>query len=241
MTASRAWRGTGHRPPPPPGVERFRNGSRPRGMQDLVAVGVPDAGHEGLVPQQVLEFARVSPDALPPQVEGQRRIIRIGAQLGLREAGHDPVQPGRSAGRPCPSGWGRGSAPRPGRSSAGSHAAPRVHVAASRGPLTLGPNRRMNAVLDGSGVPGAASCRRPVSIGFTAMASRSRSSSRNLPRRWIAVTVWPTSASSLGRRPAHGERPRGRDRRRSARPASAAWNASATTVRSGNSGTICRL
>ncbi len=162
--------------------------------------------------RQVLELARVPPDPLPPQLQGEVRVVGIRAEVRCRpgRARRGPHRP--AADRPCPSGWGRGSGPRPGRHQPAARRA-RVHAAASRGPLDPGaesqderrPGRQRRSQA-------AASCRRPVSIGFTAMASRSRSISRNLPRRWIAVTVWPTSASCLGRGPAHGQRPRGRDR-----------------------------
>ena len=61
-------------------------------MQDLVAVGVPDAGHEGLVAQQVLELARMAPDPVPPHVDGECRVVGIGADLVGGEAGHGPVR-----------------------------------------------------------------------------------------------------------------------------------------------------
>ena len=47
-------------------------------MQDLVAVGVPDAGDELLVLQEVLQLARVLPDARPPLLKGQARVVGLG-------------------------------------------------------------------------------------------------------------------------------------------------------------------
>ena len=88
--------------------------------------------------------------------------------------------------------------------------------------------------------PGAASWKRPVSIGLQAISSRSRSISRNLPRRRIDSTRWPTSAASSAGVPRTASGP-GASADRTGRPASAAWRASATTVRSGNSGTARRL
>ena len=65
-------------------------------MQDLVAVGVADAGHERLVAQQVLELARVPPDPLAPDLEGQGRVVGVGSLLGRRR--------GPGTGRSTPAG-----------------------------------------------------------------------------------------------------------------------------------------
>ena len=65
-----------------------------RRMEDLVAVGVADPGDELLVLEQVLELARMAPDPRPPLVEGQRRIVGIGTELGV-EAGDGTIEPGR--------------------------------------------------------------------------------------------------------------------------------------------------
>ena len=62
-------------------------------MEDLVAVGVADPGHECLVPQQVLELARVPADAVAPRLQRQRRVVNVGPDL---------VRPG-----PAPSGLRR--------------------------------------------------------------------------------------------------------------------------------------
>ena len=43
-------------------------------------------GHERLVAKQVLELARMAADPLAPDLEGQRRIVGIGALLGVAEA-----------------------------------------------------------------------------------------------------------------------------------------------------------
>ena len=177
-----------------------------------------------------------------PDLEGQRRIVRVRAQLVVGQAGHAPVDPGRQRGRPCPSGSGRGSGPRPPRrrpaasrrrASSGRHRA-----AVPRAPRTRG--RR--AVLVGSFSPGAASWKRPVSIGLTTTRSRSKLEEQELaapPKRRRA-------AARRGRRARPACRARradpgaavGGDRRG---PARAAWNASATIARSGSSGTAGRL
>ena len=61
-------------------------GEQPRGMEDLVAVGVADAGHERLVAQQVLELARMAADPLAPDLTGEGRVVGIGTLLRLRPA-----------------------------------------------------------------------------------------------------------------------------------------------------------
>jgi hypothetical protein len=63
-----------------------------RGVEDLVAVRITDASHERLVAEQVLELAWVAPDPLTPDVERQRRIVRVGPDLVRAQAGHDPFQ-----------------------------------------------------------------------------------------------------------------------------------------------------
>ena len=84
-----------------PLAERARARSLP---QDLVAVGVADAGHETLVAQQRLQLAGVAPDALAEGVEGELRIV--GVRAHLRPAG-DLVEPARSTGRACRASRGR--------------------------------------------------------------------------------------------------------------------------------------
>ena len=169
---------------------------QPRGVEDLVAVGVADPGHERLVAQQVLELARMAPDPLPPDVEGQRRDRRRRGPGPVRPGPARPARRRPAAGRSCPSGSGRGSGPRPVRRRPAARRAPRVQRAASRRPPVRGPKPSTTAVLAGSLSPGAASWNRPVSIGLQAIASRSRSISRNLPRRRIDRTRWPTRAAS---------------------------------------------
>ena len=56
-------------------------------MEDLVAVGVADPGHERLVAEQVLELARVAPDPVAPDLEGERRIVGVGTQLVVPRPG----------------------------------------------------------------------------------------------------------------------------------------------------------
>ena len=83
-------------------------------MQDLVAVGVADAGDERLVAQQVLELARMAPDPLAPDLERQSRDRR---RRGPGRGRPDRGPAGRrrpAAGRSCPSASGRGSGSRAG-------------------------------------------------------------------------------------------------------------------------------
>ena len=127
---------------------------QPRGVEDLVAVGVADAGDERLVAQQVLELARMAPDPLAPDLEGQRRVVGVGALVGATEPGHGPIDAGRDAGRPCPSGSGRGSGPRARR----RRPAARRRRASTRprraAPPSRGPKPSTTAVLVGSLSPG---------------------------------------------------------------------------------------
>ena len=122
-----------------------------------------------LVLEQVLELARVAPDALLPDRQGQARVVGVGAELVIearRSADRGPPAPGR----PCPSGSGRGSGPRRLASSAGSQAAARVQRArpAGAGPAPAGPRRSPGRGPSSSAAssPGAASWNRPVSIGL---------------------------------------------------------------------------
>ena len=68
------------RPPRPPGSSACGTAAV-RGVQDLVAVGVADPGHERLVAEQVLELARMPPDPLAPDIERQRGIVGVGTLL----------------------------------------------------------------------------------------------------------------------------------------------------------------
>ena len=68
----------------------------------------------------------MAPDPLAPDLQGQRRVVGIGALLGLAETRARAARRRPAAGRSCPSGSGRGSGPPARASSAGSHAAPRV-------------------------------------------------------------------------------------------------------------------
>ncbi len=139
-------------------------------MEDLVAVGVADAGHERLVAQQVLELAGVTADAVAPDLERQRRVVGVGTLLCFAPARGpgDRRRPG--AGRPCPSGWGRDSGPR----AAHRRPAASRHRASSGlhrpGADTRGPNPRTTAVFVGRLIAAAGtSWKRPVSIGLQAM------------------------------------------------------------------------
>ena len=60
-------------------------------MQDLIAVCVTDAGDERLVAKQVLELARMAPDALPPDIERQARMVGLRAHLVRAEAGYGSI------------------------------------------------------------------------------------------------------------------------------------------------------
>ena len=188
-----------------------------------------------------LSSPRMAPDPLAPDLQGQRRVVGVRALLVAVQAGHGPVDAGRHAGRSCPSGSGRGSGPpaaRRRRAASRRRAVQRGRVgrAASRADRTRARPRSWSAACRA----GAASWKRPVSIGLTAIRSRSRSISRNLPRRRIDRTRCPTSASSSAGVPRTASGP-GASTDRDRPPARAAWSASATTVRSGNSGTARRL
>ncbi len=87
-------------------------------------------GHERLVPQQVLELARVAPDPLAPHLERQPRVVDVRDRSRPRpRPGTRPIHALPAAGRPCPSASGRGSGPRGARPAAGIQAAPRVQAA----------------------------------------------------------------------------------------------------------------
>ena len=209
-------------------------------MKDLVAVGVADAGHEALVLQEVLELAGMPADPLAPDVQGQRWDRRRQGRVRSRTARVPCGRARRATGRPCPSASGRGTEPPRSRRRPASR-----RRAWSRRPVAsatsgAAPNDSTTAVFVGSFSSGRASWNRPVSIGLTTTRSRSRSTIRNLPRRRMSVTRWPTSASSSAGVPRTARGP-GAATAAIGRPTRAAWNASATTVRSGNSGTAGRL
>ena len=215
-------------------------------VQDLVAVGVADPGHERLVAQQVLELARVALDPIAPDVEGQRRIVRVRARSRPRpRPGHRAIDAGRQQvdlahlGRVAVADLGgrrRPAAATPRRAST------RRTAAASRRWPGAPRTPRTTAVFVGQlDRRGAASWKRPVSIGLTTIASRSRSIMQELAAPADRHDPLTDQRRELGRRAADRERPRSvddADRRDRARAAS---NASATTVRSGNSGTARRL
>ena len=222
--------------------ERLRNGSRLGGVQDLVAVGVADPGHERLVAQQVLELARMAPDPVPPDLEGQGR--------DRRRRGPGPARRGPGTGRSTPAGCevdlahlGRVAVAdlRPGVVGRQPGGAARPARRVARAGRSADRSRARRPSWPGSLSPGAASWNRPVSIGLQAIASRSRSISRNLPRRRMRLDALADEGGQLGRRASDGERARAPPPDRTGRPARAAWRASATTVRSGNSGTARRL
>ena len=129
-------------------------------MEDLVGIGVTDAGDKLLVAEQVLQLAVVPPNPLtarlPESVPRRRR-----PDPASRPGRARPGPPRRAPGRPCPSGSGRDSAPRVSRRrSAASRrrrsrerhpagrrcavrtrARPRSWSAASRGALPTGSGR----------------------------------------------------------------------------------------------------
>ena len=53
-------------------------------------------GDERLVPEQVLQLARVPPDPLAPHLEGERGIVRVRALLGSSRPGTDRSTPAGS-------------------------------------------------------------------------------------------------------------------------------------------------
>lgn len=61
---------------------RLRNGARPASPEDLVAVRVADAGHEPAVAEHRLQLTGVAADAVPEDVQGQRRVVGVGTHLG---------------------------------------------------------------------------------------------------------------------------------------------------------------
>ena len=210
-------------------------------MQDLVAVGVADPGHERLVAQQVLEFARMASDPLAPDLEGQRRVVGVGSLLGRAEsrARAGRRRPGR--GRSCPSGSGRGSGP----------PAARRRPAARRPRASRRPHRAARAVA------------RPEPEDDRGLGRQLVAGRRQLEPAGQHRVAGDRVALELDEQelaaPADGRRPAGRRARPArpacpgpragpgasadviGRPARAAWRASATTVRSGNSGTARRL
>ena len=108
----------------------------------------------------------------------------------------------RAPGRPCPSASGRGSAARRRRRRRAASARPRVQAAASRGRSAVArPERAARRRSAASALaPGAASPRRPVSIGLMTIRSRSKLEDQELaaPRRRSAGPGPSSAASSAG-------------------------------------------
>ena len=147
----------------------------PRREQDLVAVRVADPGDERLVAQQVLELARMTPDPVAPDLEGQRRIERIRTHLAGAPTGDRPLDARRAAGRPCPSASGRGSGPPVGRVGRDPRRARDVQGRVGGQTPPAGRRRGLDRhVLAGSFSPRPASWKRPVSIGLTTTRSSRR-------------------------------------------------------------------
>ena len=163
-------------------------------------------GHERLVAEQVLQLARVLAGCAParPRASAPGRARRGPSRPGPGPA--TGARRPRAAGRPCPSGSGRGSARSRGASSPGSHGAP-ARPARRRpraGRRSAAPNASSTAVPDGGFSPRAASWKRPVSIGLTTTRSRSRSSRGTCPARAIARDALPGERLELRRRAADG-------------------------------------
>ena len=176
-------------------------------MQDLVAVGVADAGHERLVLQQVLELARVPPDPLAPDLERQRRVVCVRALLAPPSPGIGAVDPGRRQvdlahlGRVAVADLGRGASRRePRRAARPGGGIARPSRRAARSPSTT-------AVLVGCFSPGAASWNRPVSIGLHDDRVAIEVDQRGTCRAGgSTVEALADERLELGRRAADGER-----------------------------------
>ena len=177
------------------------------GMEDLVAVGVADPGHERLVAQQVLELARMAPDPLAPDLEGQRRVVRVGALVGLAEARHRAIDAGRAQvdlahlGRvpiaDLDRGVGRWEPRRPSRPAR-----------AVDGDASRGPKPRTTAVLAGSLSPGR---RQLESAGQHRVAGDRIAlevDQQELPAPPHCLDPLANQCLQLGRSTTHGERSR---------------------------------
>ena len=194
-----------------------------------------------LVLEQVLQLARVAADPLPPDVERQRRIVGVGPQLAVAQSRHGPLD---ARGQQVDlAHLGRVAVADLDRRVVGRHpvgaAASRRAVAsdgAGRGAECQHDGRLRRQLVARAGELESAGEHR---VDDDPVAYRARGGGTCRAAR-IAVTRWPDEGRELGRRAPHGERRRGR-RGSDGRPARAAWNASATIVRSGNSGTAGRL
>ncbi len=176
-------------------------------------------------------------DPVAPDVERQRRVVGIGTLVVATEARDGPVDAGRAQvdlahlGRVAVADLGVGVVGRHPRCAARST---RPHRAARR---ARDPNPRTTAVLVGCLSPGPASWKRPVSIGLTTIAVALELDRAGTCRvAGSAVDPLPDERLEL-RRACRGRRAApARRAERIGRPASAAWRASATTVRSGKFG-----
>ena len=192
-------------------------GQEPGRVEDLVAVGVADAGDERLVAEQVLELARVAPDPLAPDVEGEGRVVRVGALVLAAQPGDRPVDPGglevdlAHLGRvPVADLGGRVV-----RGHPGGPRRPRGRVARTLGARPSNPST--TAVLPGCFSFGSASWKRPVSIGLTTMRVALEVQEQELAPPADRGQALPDEGLQLGRRAA--DRERGDRGRRADRPA----------------------
>ena len=181
-------------------------------------------------------------DPLAPDLEGQRRVVGVRALLGAAEARARALDAGRQQvdlahlGRVPVADLGRGVVGGQPGGAARPRAPRRAGAAVARRRSPARPRS-----WPGSLSPGAASWKRPVSIGLHGDRVAVEVDQQELAAPPDRRDALADERRQLGRRAAHGERsgrlggPRSDGRRR------AAWRASATTVRSGNSGTARRL
>ncbi len=149
-------------------------------------------------------------DPLPPDVEGQGRVVRIRPLVRPAQARPRPARRRRVAGRSCPSGSGRGSAPPP---------VPRRPAARARHGSSV---RRRAAARCAARSPARprswpAACRRAPPAGTARSASGCR---RSRPARGRSAGTcraggWTSRAARRGRpaRPACHARPEAREHR----------------------------
>ena len=212
-----ASRCTARRPPRPP-ARALAERQQPRRMEDLVAVRVADARRRtpGCAGGSSARPDGGGSDRATPRASTPGHRLPVPSRRA--ETRHDALDTGRQEidlahlGRVPVADLRR----RVVRRQPVRALRPRCGLEATRPPR--GPNPRITAVFDGALTAGPASWKRPVSIGFTTIRSRSRSIARNLPCLRIAVTRLTDERLELGRRAAHGKRPGSRRRRDRAAP-----------------------
>ena len=171
----------------------------PRGVQDLVASRrCRCPATNAWLRSRFLSSPGCLPDPLPPRLERQRRVERVGAHLARRR------DPGPAAPRPRAqvdlAHLGRVAVAddrrtRRRRASTPPRRSTRRRPRAGR--RSRGPNASSTAVLAGGFSPRAASWKRPVSIGLTTTRSAIEVEVEELARaRDRSSTRWPASASS---------------------------------------------